>query len=269
MVTQRPVRPRAYEGEEQIPPLELSTNPVVRQVFRDELDNSVGRKVFSLSEEDVVIENLPEGQDHQPCLNAMPKERAVQRALAFLLFIQVPAGVLSLWASPTVEWELIAACFIGLLILKVCAAKRPSQWSVVLGAVTANVLMGALVGEVIHFFGELTMAAIDLPYLAATVVAILFAAAFYVCLICDVLYVRKARRIKLRVHERDGKVVISEHLVPLTSRDEWWLTWGLSAGSVWAPFHALYLASRFVDWLTAGVFLEVIWRLMFNRGFRL
>lgn len=268
MVTQKPVWSHVDDEESRIPPIELSTNPVVRQVFRDVLDNSVGNKVFSTMDEDVVIEPLPERPVHEPCLNAAPKERAVQRALAFLLFIQAPAAFISFWASPTIEWELIAACFFGLLILKACAARQPSLWSVVLGAVTANVLMGALVGEVIHFLAEVTLTSIDLPYLAATALALISATAFYVCLICDVIYVKKARRVGLRVYGRNGQIVISEHFVPLTSRDEWWLTWGLSAGSVWAPVHALYLASRFVDWLTAGVILEFIWCLMFNRRFR-
>ncbi len=268
MVTSKPHWPRIGEKSE-VPPVELSTNPVLRQAFSDVLDNKVGSRVFAAVEGELVIETLPESSSGQGAhSDGAVRDRAIQRALALLLFVQVPAAVLSFGVSPSVEWELIACCAFGLVMLKVFAAKQPSLLSVAACAITANALMGALVGEVLHFACELSGPVADLPYAAATAVALVFAASFYACLIGDVLFVKRAQRMSLSVTERDGRIVVTERLAPLGDRDCWWLTWGISAGSVWAPFHAAYLVSRLVDWITAGILLDCVWGLVFNRRYR-
>jgi hypothetical protein len=92
----------------------------------------------------------------QPC---QTRERVIEQAIVMILTLQLPAGALSYLASPSLEWELIIACFVCLLGLKGLASlmgpSRVSNAIIVLGAVVANILTGVMCGEVLHFIVNL------------------------------------------------------------------------------------------------------------------
>ena len=257
----------AHDDSHGIPEVELSTNPILRVVFEPEIDNSIGARVRYLTEEQVRHEVIPPSLD-QEISASMMISKAVERALLFVVLVQVPAGLLSFFVSPTVEWEIIGGSLAAMLILKLVAAATRSSVAVIIGALAANVCMGALTGEVLHFVAEATLWVVDTPHVVGSLLALLFAVTFYGGLICDVAFLKDASKVKISVRESsvDGTVIITESPILLTPRQAWWVTWGLSAGSVWSPIHALYLMCRLVDWLTAGVLVDLVCHLIFLRS---
>lgn len=242
------------DGHGGIPRVELSTNPILRLVFDTEVQNLVGDRLRWLSDEQVEIqENRLSAQEEMQ--QDKIKRGAIDIALLMVLLVQVPSGLVSFAQSPTVEWEIIAGSFGALCVVKLAASMMRSCFPVVVGAFLANVLLGVLVGEVLHFCWESTQQVIELPYLAGTGVALLFAVSFYVGLFGDISFLLNAKKLRCCAKnlEYGDRVLFTESDVPLTVRDKWWIVWGLSAGSFWAPFHMLYLLCRLTDWVTAAL----------------
>lgn len=129
-------------------------------------------------------------------------------------------------------------------------------------------LMGALVGELIHFGFECSLAVVDLSTVGAAVIGLLLAAAFYLCLLGDGWYVLRTQRLRIEVMQRGDKIFIRESPARLSARERWWLTWGLSTAPLWSPFHVLYMLCRCVDWLTAGLLVEAACALVFVNTLR-
>lgn len=246
----------------EIAPLELSTNPLVRALFRDQVENPYGPQVATIPDEELRIEEWS-GQDP---LCRHKRDGAIFRALTLILFIQIPAGILSFAVSPTLEWEIIGGCVAALLVLKLAVFKTQSVWAVALGATVANVLMGALVGELIHFGWEACSYVVDITAIGGAIAALVLAAAFYLCLAGDGWYILKTQRVKIEVFKEGEKMVIRESPSQLSARENWWLTWGLSIAPLWSPIHMLYLLCRAVDWLTAGFLVEALWTVIFAKG---
>lgn len=249
-----------------ISPVELSTNPVVRVVLQDTVDNPHGRQIFNVPDEYLETKTLVSEKDEQTI--RVKKETAIDRAIIFMVFIQIPSAGVSFILSPEAEWEIIGVSFVSLLLLKLFAVWQRAVWTVVTGAIIANILTGALVGEVFHFLWEATETVVSPVSVVGACFALVMAAGFYLCLIGDILFVKRTRRLKFTVTRDENKFVITEALSPLSDEETWWLTWGLSFGSAWWPFHALYLLCRGIDWLTAGVLPDVISLLISARTMR-
>lgn len=253
------------DRQEAITPVELSTNPLVRMLFRDRVDNPLGREILEIPEERVRIEEWDGSQDVE-CKHQ--RDVAITRAVALIMFIQIPAGFLSFAVSPTVEWEIIGGCIAALLMLKLAVMKTGSASAVALGAVVANVLMGALLGELIHFGWEVSQFFIELTSVGAAAVALTLAAAFYLCLVGDGWYALKTQRMRIEVTPKDDQVYVRELPFKLSDRERWWLSWGISAAPIWSPFHAFYLLCRLVDWLSLEFFMSPLLEIWVPKAYR-
>lgn len=249
-----------------IHPIELSTNPVVRVVLQDRVDNPHGRQIFDVPDEYLETKTIVSDEDERSV--RAQKETAIDRAIIFMVFIQMPSAGVSFILSPEAEWEIIGSSFAALLLLKLFAAWHRAVWTIVAGALIANILTGTLVGEIFHFLWEATETVVSPVSVVGVCFALVMAAGFYLCLIGDVLFVKRTRRLKFTVTRDENKFVITEALSPLNDEETWWLTWGLSFGSAWWPFHALYLLCRGIDWITAGVLPNVISLLVNARTMR-
>ncbi len=250
MISERPVK--CADAPKEVPPVELSTNPVVRLVLKEQVELCADVRGTRVSEDLIDYEPLP--SDAQECtFGQQQKELAIDRALLFMLFVQAPSAAASFFLSPSTEWEIIGGCAGALLLLKLWATAHRSLWVLMLGTVLANVVMGSLTGECLVMLWELADYSFDIPHLAGFGAVLLCAAAFYATLIGDVLFIKRTKRLKLSLSRLGERYVLQESIAPLTLRDRWWLTWGLSASSIWSPFHAFYLLMRFLDWFTSVV----------------
>jgi len=250
MISEPPVKHVDVPNE--VPPVELSTNPVVRLVLREQVELCADVRGSRVPEDLIDYEPLP--SEATECASGeQQKELAIDRALLFMLFVQAPSGAASFFLSPTTEWEIIGGCAGALLLLKVWAAAHRSLWVLILGTVLANVAMGSLTGESLVMLWELVGYSFDIPHLASFGAVLLCAAAFYATLIGDVLFIKRTKRLKLSLSKLGERYVLQETIAPLNLRDRWWLTWGLSSSSIWSPFHAFYLMMRFLDWFTLVV----------------
>ena len=89
-----------FPRQEVLTSVELSTNPLVRSLFRDKVDNPLGREILAAPEEKVRIQEWDGSQDLE-CKHQ--RDLALTRAVALIMFVQIPAGALSFAVSPTVE----------------------------------------------------------------------------------------------------------------------------------------------------------------------
>jgi len=244
-----------------------SANPVLHRVFQDSIDAAAA---------DVTSEELRDFEMRKIACNVVQadtervKDLAINSAMTLIFLVQAPAGFMSFAISPTLEWELIAALSVSLLVLKVLAGSHPSHVAVALGALLGNVLMGCITGEVIHFGFELAHQQVGGLTIAASIVALGFTILFYATLIGDIIFIKKRSKMMLNVSRSDERVIITETLLPLTKRDRWWITWGVSTSFFFSPLLVMYLLARLSDWLAAMVFDKIVVEIfgLFRRGGR-
>lgn len=238
------------------PAVELSTNPLLRGVLRNQVANPHETEIQDRLYEDALVEQTI--CDLQKRTINIHKEIAITRALLLMLLVQVPAGLVSFLVSPTAEWEMIAASFFSLLALKGLASKYPHTLVVCAGAIVANILIGCLVGESIHFGWTVLTDHLQLNLLTGTVIGLAFIICFYATFIGDILYIKRTHKMQAEVKKEGDRILIVMTMLPLGKTDRWWITWGLSSSSVWSPLHGVYILARFVDWLTASSILPTL-----------
>jgi hypothetical protein len=239
-----------------------SLNPVLRSVLSTEVENIAGEDLYRL---DLELEHTTVSlNEAHPC---QARERVVEQAILMIVGLQLPAGVLSYLVSPSLEWELIVACFVCLLGLKGLAAKvttmRYANGIIVLGAVVANVLTGMMCGEVLHFLVALLHNYWGGVEAAATTAAGIFVVSFYVSFIGDILYIKRTAKMKREITTNGKTIIVIDSPRPLRDKERLWLVWGLSTSAMWSPLYIFYLVARLVDYLTAALLLDFICEVFF------
>lgn len=244
-----------------------SLNPVLHLVLKTEVDNRAGDSLYDLDRQ-VQYTGLPE-DELRSCLT---RERAIDQAILLMLGLQVPAAFASYLLSPSLEWELIIGCFLCLLALKGFAALvSPTQSSslvILLGAILANVVTGAMCGEVLHFLVDLLHSYCGTLEGAASMAAAALVVSFYTSFIGDILYIKRNPKIRREIRAEGETLVVVDSRMELRNRDRWWLIWGLSTSAMWSPVYIFYLFARLLDYVTAVFLLDFIGDLFFIVGRR-
>lgn len=239
-----------------------SLNPVLRSVLNTEINNQVGDELYQL---DLELEHtVMPSNEAQPC---QTRERVIDQAILMILALQLPAGALSYFASPSLEWELILACFVCLLGLKGLASfmgpSRRSNLIIVLGAVVANILTGVMCGEVLHFIVTLLHSYWGVMEAAATTAVGIFVLSFYISFIGDILYIKRTAKMTREITTDGKSIIVIDSPTPLRDRERLWLLWGLSTSAIWSPLYIFYLVARLVDYITAVFLLDFISEVFF------
>lgn len=254
MSTSRP-RSRDMNGDDAIPPVEFSTNPLIRGALKDKVVFHQGSEIMDtlFQDDDLIEQTISDDMEHR--LISMHKEVAINRAILLMLLVQLPAGFISFLLSPTAEWEVIAACFTALLGLKWLARKNSSLAVLVASVVISSALVGCLVGESIHVGWLILTDHFQPSLMTGIVIGLAFILCFYISFIGDILYIKRTNTMLSEIKKEGDKVLIVSTLMPLEENKRWWITWGLASSSVWSPLHGVYLLARLVDWLTIKVLL--------------
>ena len=239
-----------------------SLNPVLRSVLSTEIENKVGPSVFK-SDLELEYSTVCSRED----LLCLTRERVVDQAILMILGLQLPAGIVSYLVSPSLEWELIVACFVCLLGLKGLAAAatstRYANVIIALGAIMANVLTGVMCGEVLHFLVAFLHNYWGAAEAAATTAAGIFVVSFYVSFIGDILYIKRTAKVTREITTNGNAIIVRDSLRPLRDRERLWLIWGLSTSAIWSPLYIFYLLARLVDYITAVLLLDFICEVFF------
>lgn len=203
------------------PRLKHSTNPLIW------LTAAGKRRIFHTEEEKP--ERVP--------LNAW---LAILSGIAMVLCIQIPVGIFATFASPTLDTEIIVGCACALLVVKVLGVSFDFPWNqslIVILALLANILIGLIAGECIHFVMDVVQQHLPFSEVLLVVIALTVFGFVVWCMAAELRHVMSYAK-------------------TYSNGEEVWWAWAISSASYWWVAHLFVAACIWLDHLVTSRFIS-------------